>query len=159
MPRGRKERWHESTDRNSCGIGAKSESEIAWVWPWYTEREMERVALTGAEKWKPEQTELERGTTRTQDGVGKRDFVQIHSRPWMACYQIKRDSAGDKGPSRLWEEGDVTRVGLQEGGSESRKTGTWLRKLVRKLRASRRGVIIRERGMVQELLPGRTYRW
>lgn len=29
MPRGRKGRWHESTDRNSCGIGAKSEREMA----------------------------------------------------------------------------------------------------------------------------------
>lgn len=46
----------------------------------------------------------------------------------------------------------MTRVGLQEGGSASRKTGAWLRKLVRKLRASMRGIIIRERGKVQELL-------
>lgn len=53
----------------------------------------------------------------------------------------------------------MTRVGLQEGGSESRKTGAWLRKLVGRLRASMRGVIIRERGKVRELLPGRTYRW
>lgn len=165
-------RQHSSHRDKSLCTWAKPGTEMAPGLAWYTAGRWEDWHRQRQERWKPGQMEkthsLERGSNNRNAGLGwkERHFVQIQGWPCMACYQMKLDSVkwnlgGGEVHPQLWQQSDVTRASLQEGGAQNGKTPeAWLGELAGDCEhswgaSSKR----RKRGRFESCDPHRTFRW
>lgn len=167
-------RQHSSQRDKSLCTWAKSGIEMAPGLAWYTAGRWEDWHWQRQERWKPEQMEkthsLERGSNNRNTGLGwkERHFVQGWSKGGLAWHAIKWNlilssetwRGGEVHP-QLWQQSDVTRASLQEGGAKNGKTPeAWLGELAGDCEhswgvSSKR----RKRGRFESYDPHRTFRW